>query len=40
LKAGATYRASGLVQRVIYRIEKRQVQVLVVEITAHDHRRK
>ncbi|MGH7377044.1 MAG: type II toxin-antitoxin system mRNA interferase toxin, RelE/StbE family, partial [Candidatus Methylomirabilales bacterium] len=30
----------GLQYRVIYRVEERQVQVLVVEITAHDYRRK
>ncbi len=30
----------GLQYRVIYRIEERQVHVLVVEITAHDYRRK
>lgn len=30
----------GLQYRVIYRVEERQVQVLVVEITAHDYWRK
>ncbi len=30
----------GLQYRVIYRVEERQVRVLVVEITAHDYRRK
>jgi len=30
----------GLQYRVIYRVEERQVQALVVEITAHDYRRK
>jgi len=29
----------GLQYRVIYRIEERRVQVLVVDITAHDYRR-
>jgi len=30
----------GLQYRVIYRIEERRVQVLVVDITAHDYQRK
>jgi addiction module RelE/StbE family toxin len=30
----------GLQYRVIYRVEERQVQVLVVDITPHDYRRK
>lgn len=30
----------GLQYRVIYRIEVREVQVLVIDITAHDYRRK
>ncbi|HEY4719493.1 MAG TPA: type II toxin-antitoxin system mRNA interferase toxin, RelE/StbE family [Candidatus Methylomirabilis sp.] len=29
----------GLQYRVIYRVEERRVQVLVVDITAHDYRR-
>ena len=30
----------GLQSRVIYRVEERQVQVLVIDITPHDYRRK
>jgi len=39
---GEHHRASrlGLQDRVIYRVEERQVQVLVIDITPHDYRRK